>query len=50
LLVEIDIDRDKELVAELIRKSRPILVHIGDTKAQLREFIKTNVSIEDFFK
>jgi hypothetical protein len=49
-LVEIVIDRDKELVAELIRKSRPILAHIGHTKAQLREFIQSNVSIEDFFK
>jgi len=49
-LLEVDIDRDKELVAELIRKSRPILAHIGETKAQLREFIQSNVSIEDFFK
>jgi len=49
-LVEIDIDRDKEQVAELIKQSRPILAHIGYTKAQLREFIQKNVSIEDFFK
>lgn len=49
-LVEIDIDKDRELVAELIKKSRPILAHITDTKAQLREFIQSNVSIEDFFK
>lgn len=49
-LVEIDIDKDKELVAELIKKSRPILAQITNTKAQLREFIQSNVSIEDFFK
>jgi hypothetical protein len=49
-LIEIDIDRNKEQVAEIIQRSRPILVQIGYTKGMLKEFIQKNILIEDFFK
>lgn len=48
-LLQIDIDKDKQQVTELIQQSRPILEQIEYTKAQLRDFIQRNVSIEDFF-
>jgi hypothetical protein len=48
-LLQIDIDKDKQQLAELIKQARPILEQIEYTKVQLRDFIQRNVSIEDFF-
>lgn len=49
-LLEIDIDNNKVEIAEIIKSSRQVLVHIDKIKTLLRDFIQKNMSIEDFFK
>jgi len=47
-LIEVDID-DKEQIAQILDRTRPLLSELSRIKEMLKDFIKKNISIEDFF-
>jgi len=48
-LIEIDLD-NKEKILQMVERTLPLLLEIGEIREMLKEFIKRNFSIEDFFK
>lgn len=47
-LIAVDID-NKEQVAQILDRTRPLLNEFARIKGTLKDFIKANISIEDFF-